>query len=132
MPRRRLATLLLTLVLAGVLAPAGALAQSSPFAPLPSPAATPTETVTTSATNSVDDGGLERWQEILIFVGGVILVVGIGWAILHDARRRAPVEDERAFYRSQHDATGGAHKTQRKAKNRAKVKAQRRARRHNR
>ena len=74
--------------------PAAALAQN-PFGPLPQPA-TPTTTATTSnntTTTSGDSGGLASWQEVLIFMGGVVLIVGIGYAIVTDARRNAPVRE---------------------------------------
>jgi len=74
--------------------PAAALAQN-PFSPLP-PAQEPTQTATTStssSTTSGDDGGLKSWQQILIFMGGVILIVGIGYAIVTDARRNAPLKE---------------------------------------
>lgn len=134
MPRRRLATLLLILVAAGLLAPAGALAQSAPFAPLPqAPPDTSTQAVTVAPTTAnSDSGGLSRGAEIAIFIGGVALVIGIGWAILHDARRRAPVRDEKAYYRETSATPDDPHKAQRKAKNRKRAKAQRVARRHNR
>jgi hypothetical protein len=78
-----------------VLAPPAATLAQSPFAPLP-PAQQPTETATTtgsSSTTSGDSGGLKSWQELLIFMGGVVLIVGIGYAIVTDARRNAPVKE---------------------------------------
>lgn len=88
--RRPLAIAALLWVLA---APAAALAQN-PFGPLPQPV-TPTPTTTTSntTTTSGDSGGLASWQEVLIFLGGVVLIVGIGYAIVTDARRNAPVRE---------------------------------------
>ena len=91
MLRRPLAIAALLCVLAP---PAAALAQS-PFAPLPQ-AQEPTQTGTTStgsSTSSGDSGGLKSWQEVLIFMGGVALIVGIGYAIVTDARRNAPVKE---------------------------------------
>jgi hypothetical protein len=79
-----------------VLAPAtAAFAQQSPFSPLPQ-AQQPTQTVTTSgntSSNNGDSGGLSSWQELLIFLGGVILIIGIGYAIVTDARKNAPVKE---------------------------------------
>jgi hypothetical protein len=89
--RRPLALAVVLFVLAP---PVAALAQS-PFAPLP-PAQEPTQTATTStgsSTNTGDSGGLKSWQEILLFMGGVVLIVGIGYAIVTDARRNAPVKE---------------------------------------
>ena len=131
MPRRF--TLLICLVCALAL-PAGlAHAQdSSPFAPLPQarPAgATPTATSSTSTTG--DDGGLKGWQEVLIFAGGGILLVGIAWAIVSDARSHAPVEDDTeeqhaSKLRKEEDIK------RRKARNRAAEKRARQARKRNR
>lgn len=133
MLRRPLATLLLAAVAGGLLAPAGALAQANPFTPLPPSSGGQTQTPTVqNTTTTADDGGLDRWQEILIFIGGVVLVVGIGYAILRDAKRRAPVADERAFYREGAAADPDPLKVRRKAKARKMTKAQRQARRHNR
>ena len=91
MLRRPLAIAALLCVLAP---PAAALAQN-PFGPLPQ-AQQPTQTATTStgsSTSSGDSGGLKSWQEVLIFMGGVALIVGIGYAIVTDARRNAPVKE---------------------------------------
>jgi hypothetical protein len=89
--RRPLALAALLCVLAP---PALALAQQSPFAPLPQPVEPTTTTgTTTSSSSSGDSGGLQNWQEILIFLGGVALIVGIGYAIVTDARRNAPVKE---------------------------------------
>lgn len=75
--------------------PAAALAQN-PFGPLPQ-AQQPTQTASTptgsSSSSSGDSGGLKSWQELLIFMGGVVLIVGIGYAIVTDARRNAPVKE---------------------------------------
>ena len=76
-----------------VIAPAAALAQT-PFSPLPQ-AQTQTQAPVTTPTsnNNGDSGGLSSWQEILIFLGGIALIVGIGYAIVTDARKNAPVKD---------------------------------------
>jgi hypothetical protein len=79
-----------------VLAPCAAALAQNPFGPLPQ-AQQPTQTDTTSTgsspANTGDGGGLKSWQEILIFMGGVALIVGIGYAIVTDARRNAPVKE---------------------------------------
>jgi hypothetical protein len=74
--------------------PAGARAQSSPFGPLPQPQQQQ-PTTTTGSTTSTDSsgGGLKSWQEILLFMGGIILIGGIGYGIVLDARRSAPVKE---------------------------------------
>lgn len=124
--------LTLLICLAACAVPVAAHAQSSPFAPLPQPApqqqATPT--VTTSTT-STDDGGLKGWQEVLIFAGGGILLLGIAWAIVSDARSHAPTEDrtgeqEAVRARREEDIK------RRKARNRAAAKRSRAARKRNR
>jgi hypothetical protein len=85
-PMRRAAVLAAALALG--LAPGAARAQ---FAPLP-PAQQQTQQTVVVPSNS-DTGGLESWQEILIFAAGVIMLAGIGWAIVSDARSRAPVQE---------------------------------------
>jgi hypothetical protein len=89
MPTMRLAALLATLALAA--APAAALAQQDPFGGLPQAQSTPTEVVVNPPAQG--SGGLKGWQEALIFGAGVILIAGIAWAIVSDARHRAPVAD---------------------------------------
>jgi hypothetical protein len=111
-------TLLATLAL--LAAPAAAPAQQSPFAPL-APAAQPTTpTVVVNPTTAGGDG-LKTWQEILIFGAGLILLVGIGWAIVSDAHTRAPVKDSELA----HPGMGGPVRTNRssKQKQRARAKA---------
>jgi len=88
--RRLIAIAVMLFVLAP---PAAALAQS-PFAPLPQPVEPTTATTSGgTTTTSGDSGGLQSWQEILIFMGGVALIIGIGYAIVTDARRNAPVKE---------------------------------------
>ncbi|HET8535815.1 MAG TPA: hypothetical protein VFL73_01430 [Solirubrobacteraceae bacterium] len=90
MLRRPLAIAAVLCVLAP---PAAALAQS-PFSPLPQPVEpTTTTTSNNTTTTSGDSGGLASWQEVLIFLGGVVLIIGIGYAIVTDARRNAPVRE---------------------------------------
>jgi hypothetical protein len=73
--------------------PAGAWAQN-PFAPLPQ-AQQPQPTTTTGSGSTTSSGGdgLKSWQEILIFMGGIVLIGGIGYGIVMDARRSAPVKE---------------------------------------
>lgn len=73
--------------------PTLATAQVSPLGPLPQapPSETPTVVVTPDTTGG---DGLQTWQELLIFGGGIILLGGIGYAIVSDARVRAPVTDD--------------------------------------
>jgi hypothetical protein len=77
-----------------VLAPPAAALAQSPFSPLPQPVEpTTTTTSNNTTTTSGDSGGLASWQEVLIFLGGVVLIIGIGYAIVTDARRNAPVRE---------------------------------------
>jgi hypothetical protein len=108
-------------------APAGA--QQAPTLGAPP---TPDVTVqTVQTTTSSGGGGLATWQEVLIFAAGIILIGGIAVAILSDSRERAaklrhggPVtEPGEAAHR---------HKQRSKQQARAKVKAQKAARRRNR
>ena len=121
----------LLICLAACAVPVAAHGQASPFAPLPQAApqqATPTVTSTTTA----DDGdGLSGWQQVLIFAGGGILLLGIAWAILSDARSHAPVE-EKTEQQEEAQARREEDIKRRKAKNRAAAKRSRAARKRNR
>ena len=112
-PLLALAALVLALALT---APAGA--QQTPTLGAPetqSDTAAPPDT-----TASTGDGGLKTWQEVLIFSAGVILLGGIAFAIVGDAR-------ERARRLSRHgttpEAAGVPHKHSQQAKQRARAKA---------
>ncbi|MDX6688135.1 MAG: hypothetical protein QOF26_9 [Baekduia sp.] len=125
---RRFSILLCLLVLC---APVAAHAQSSPFAPLPPATTAPEPTPTVSSSSSSDGGGLKAWQQILIFGGGAILLFGIGFAILADARSVAPTienTEERETTRKGREAD----LKRRKAKARAADKRSRQARKRNR
>ena len=131
MPRRL--TLLICLV-AALAVPVGiAHAQSSPFAPLPpsQPQQAPPPTVTSSTAASTDNGGLKGWQQVLIFAGGGILLLGIAWAIVSDARSHAPTGDETEDQHVEKLRREDDIK-RRKAKNRAAAKRSRAARKRNR
>ena len=126
---RRVSLLLCLLALA---VPSAAVAQSdNPFGPLQLP---PVDTTPQSepqtTTSSSDEGGLKSWQEVLIILAGGILIVGIGWAIVADARHNAPVTESEgqteAAKRRELD-----HK-RRKTQARAAGKRQRAARKRNR
>jgi uncharacterized oligopeptide transporter (OPT) family protein len=113
--------------------PAGiAHAQSSPFAPLPPAQTTPdVQPTVTSSDTSTDNGGLKSWQQILIFAGGGILLIGIAWAIVTDARSHTSSEDDteerhEARLRKEEDVK------RRKARNRAAGKRARESRKRNR
>jgi len=126
--RRPLAIAALLCVLAP---PAAALAQN-PFGPLPQ-AQQPTQTTTTShgsSSNTGDSGGLKSWQEILIFMGGVVLIVGIGYGIVTDARRNAPVKEGEESHIG--EPTKPLPKARTKPVRRAKARQARAARKRNR
>jgi hypothetical protein len=127
----RLAVLLATLLLAAV-TPA-ALAQtggSDPFGPLPQPPAAETPTPT-------PDPSIEAQQDtdrtLLFVIGGglVILFVVIGRVITRDAKQTLH-EQGRDEPDRPRDQGPHRHAKQTKAKARAKTRAQRAARRHNR
>ena len=111
-PLLALAALALALALAAPVA-----AQDAPTLGAPethSDAAPPPETT------SSGNGGLKTWQQVLIFSAGLILLGGIGFAIVGDAR-------ERARRLSRHGTTpetaGVPHKHSQQAKQRARAKA---------
>jgi hypothetical protein len=123
---RRLACLLLCLALLAPAAPA--LAQESPFGPLPQPAPT-------TAPVPEDDGGSVLGEDVgrttLYLIAGAILVafVFIGWFISRDARRSLPrhqvsetAERRRADPKERH------RREREKERARKKTKAQRQAR----
>jgi hypothetical protein len=124
----RLLVLTTVLLIAG--APA-AVAQDNPFGPIP-PAppeqtAPPEDSVPDSP--NPDDDGLSSRQQLLILLAAIIMIGGIAWFILRDARRSAPVEHHRT------EAEGGTKskgtrtpKEARVAQQRARAKAARRAR----
>jgi hypothetical protein len=111
--------------------PVVAQAQNSPFAPLPPAVTNPQQAAPTATTSTTtDDGGLASWQQILIVVGGGILLLGIAWAILSDARKAAPVGETETVAESK--ARKEEDIKRRKAKNRAAAKRSRAARKRNR
>ena len=112
-------------------APVAAHGQGSPFTPLPAPAPAPSQPApTTTVASTTDDGGLASWQQLLIFAGGGILLLGIAWAILADARSAAPTGDTETVAESR--ARKEEDIKRRKAKNRAATKRSRAARKRNR
>jgi len=115
----RLKPLLAVAALILALAAAGpAAGQQAPTLGAPettqSTAAPPPETDTTG------NGGLKTWQEVLIFCAGLVLLAGIGFAIVGDARDRAA----RLTRRGREPETAGApHKHRQQAKQRARAKS---------
>lgn len=121
----------LLICLAACAVPAVAHGQASPFAPIPQAAPQQTTQATTTSSTTTDDDGMASWQQVLIFAGGGILLLGIAWAIVTDARSRAPevehtAEQDAARERKEEDIK------RRKAKNRAAAKRSKAARKRNR
>ena len=116
----RLKPLLALAALAAVLACAApAVAQNAPTL---GEETTQTQTAAPPDTTDSGNGGLKTWQEVLIFCAGLALLVGIGFAIVGDARERAG----RLARRGREPETAGAgvpHKHRQQAKQRARAKA---------
>jgi hypothetical protein len=122
---------LLSLVVAALLAPGAAHAQSNPFAPLPQVQPTAPEPVAPASTADDEDDGLAGWQQVLIILAGGLLVIGIGWAIIGDARNRAPTDDDTP---DQEEARSRQELDRKRAKQKARAadKRSRQARKRNR
>ena len=128
MAARALVLLLCAVVLAFA-APGAALAQNTPFGPVP------TETPESESSGTDDD--VSRATLYLIAAGVLLAVVTIGVLISRDARRSLTAEDREALEREERGerVAGTAPSKEARArarKQRAKVKAARRARRSNR
>jgi hypothetical protein len=126
-PKPLLAVLALVAFLA---AAAPAVAQQAPTLGAPETQAT-TAAPPPVTTSSSGNGGLETWQELLIFGAGIALILGIAFAILGDARERAA----KLRHGRPETATAGVphkHRQQAKERARAKGRAARRSRRRNR
>ena len=130
MPRHPGFLIVVLVALALALAAGPASAQQTPTLGQPSPQnTTPAQPVVT--TTDTTGGGLKSWQQILIFGAGGVLLLGIGLAIVSDARERAGKVDGRPVAEP---AGGGRHhhKQREKQRARAKAKAARAQRRRNR
>jgi hypothetical protein len=122
---RRTAALLLCFVLLAPAAPA--LAQQSPFGPLPQPAQpTPTPAPTQSPSTQADTS-----RSTLFIIAGALLVVFIviGWSISRDARTSLH-EDPRSAEaeRRRHDPHERHRRQREKERARKKTRAQKQAR----
>ena len=126
---RTLAAVLASLSLVAV--PAAALGQANPLGPLPTPAPEPPETVVVAPDNSGGDG-LEGWQEALILGAGAVLLAGIAWAIVADARSKAPVKDGQVAHPSLEHAPKRNRSQKQRERDRAKAKLARQQRKRNR
>ena len=107
--------------------PAGAVAQSNPFGPLP-PAEQPTPEPT-AAPNPADQGKVSRPLLLGIAGGVAVLFIGIGFYIARDARRNL-TEADRNKLEHQKERTEQQRRDAERAKQkaRARAKAQRQAR----
>jgi hypothetical protein len=121
-----LARLAISLTALALAAPSAALAQQNPFQSLP-PAQQ--QTVTTGTTvsnlNTQDDQGLSGAAKAAIVAVGALLLLGIAWLIVRDARSRAPIPETEP-------GPKGTTSPQRHARARAKAKAARAQRKRNR
>ncbi len=113
--RSLLALAALVLALA-VAAPAGA--QQTPT--LGAPETTQTQAAAPPDTSSDGNGGLRTWQEVLIFAAGLILLGGIGFAIVGDARDSAR---KLTRHGGDPEPAGVPHKHRQASKQRARAKA---------
>jgi hypothetical protein len=132
MPCRRAARLAPFLVVLALAVPAVAAAQQAPTLGAPEQ----TSSAPVATTTDTSGGGLATWQEGLIVAAGLVLLAGIAWAIIGDARQRAPVADRHARELEAAAAGGGKvsphEKRRRKERARAKARAARAARKRNR
>jgi hypothetical protein len=102
-----------------------ALTFAAPVAAQQTPTLGAPETTTDAAppppeTTDSGNGGLETWQQVLIFAAGLILLGGIGFAIVGDARERTR---KFSHHTGEEAATGVPHKHSQQAKQRARAKA---------
>jgi hypothetical protein len=125
MPGRLVLCLLLFAALA---APAGAQVTTTPLGPVPQEPA-PVDTDPTD-----DDEGLSSTQLLLLGGAAFVLLAGIGWAIVRDARSAAPVDTKAHAHADSADRPRATRPppAQRVKSGRAKAKAARKARRRNR
>ena len=113
----------------GAVAVPAALGQSDPFGPVPQ---TPPEQPPPPPPPDEDDGTLNRTQELLIGGAGLVLLFGIGWAIVRDAKSTAPVDADHPMEDPERAKGSRKPPRQRVQQGRAKAKAARRARKKNR
>jgi hypothetical protein len=126
---RLFALLVLCAALAATAAIPVAVAQQDPFGPVPQ--APPEEPPPPPPPNQQDEG-LNRTQELLIGGAGLLLLFGIGWAIVRDARSAAPVDPAHPGEDPDRPKGSRSPPARRVKRGRAKAKAARRARKKNR
>ena len=123
---RRIALLLLCAIL--LLAPApAALAQTSPFGPLPQAAPSPTPTPDDN-TSSVLGQDVGRSTLYAIAGGFLIVFIAIGWFISRDARNTLPADRRDAPAPEKLTPAERRKRERHKARARQKTKAQKAAR----
>jgi hypothetical protein len=124
-----LARLAILLVALSFAAPATVLAQAGPFQGIPPAQQEPTTTESVTLDklpNSADeDEGLSGLAKAAIVAFGALLLLGIAWLIMRDARTRAPVAETEG-------GPKGTTSPQRHARARAKAKAAKQQRKRNR
>jgi hypothetical protein len=105
--------------------PTAASAQT-PFAPLPSePSATTTATTASTTSTPSTPGNLSGNEQIVLIVGGLVLIAGIAFLIRRDAHAKAPVTARPSASGQRGTAQPRAKRVER---SRAKAKAGRRQR----
>ena len=117
-------------------APATTFAQSNPFGPVtPAPIPQPAAPLSNGEDTDVNEGegDLETWQELSLYGAGGLIILFLGWLILRDAKRNAPVDDPKqsrqdAMAQGFGDKPKDPHAPRRKAVAREKGKAARKAR----
>jgi hypothetical protein len=121
MPVRPKPLLIVAALVLALAAAAPAAAQQAPT--LGAPETTQSNVAPAPETDTTGgNGGLKTWQEVLIFAAGLVLLLGIGFAIVGDARDRA---GRLARRRGEPETAGGGvpHKHRQQAKQRARAKA---------
>ena len=107
--------LVLLVLLCAMAAPPAALAQSSPFGPLPQ-AVTPTPSPSPTPGNVNGQSSVSRGLLLGIAGAVAILFLGIGFYISRDARRNLTEEDRRALDRAERPLTPEERKQSAQAK----------------
>jgi hypothetical protein len=126
----RRSTLLICLLALALPLAAHAQSSTSPQLPPLLPSQQPQTLTVPDNIPPTSDDGLPTWQQILLFGSGGILLFGIAWLIVRNARDVAPriVTDDQLESRERREAD----LKRRKTKNRAAAKRSRAARRRNR
>ena len=129
MTARRATLILLLTALCAAPATGVAVAQQDPFGPVPQ---APPQQPPPAPAPAGQDEGLSRTQELLIGAAGLVLLLGIGWAIVRDAREAAPVDADHPIDEIDKPKGTRPPPERRVKQNRARAKAARQARKRNR